>query len=65
VLAMCASFRASTLIGSSGGLIITSHTNPYLFCPAEVVGYINADSHMIKNEKFCACFMRVLNSCVV
>jgi len=26
---MCAAFRASPLIGSSGELIITAHTSPY------------------------------------
>jgi len=29
----CASFRVSSLIGSSSRLIITGHTSPYLFCP--------------------------------
>jgi len=31
VLAICASFRASSLIGSSGRLIITAHTSLLLF----------------------------------
>jgi len=29
VLAICAAFRASPLIGSSGELIKTAHTSPY------------------------------------
>ena len=33
VLAICASFRDSSLISSSGGLIITAHTSPHLFYP--------------------------------
>jgi len=33
MLAIYDSFRASSLIGSSGGLIITAHTSPYLFLP--------------------------------
>jgi len=33
VLAICASFQASSLIGSSGGLVSTVHTIPYVFCP--------------------------------
>jgi len=64
VLAICASFRASSLIGSSG-LIITAHTSGYLFCPPVVVHSLYANSHIIKNENFLAYFMRILKSCVV
>jgi len=44
VLAICALFRASSSVGSSGGLIITAHTSPYLFCPPSSCTYITATS---------------------
>ena len=47
---------------SSGGLIRTAHTCPYLSFPLSNCTYNN---HKIKNEKFLAYFMRILNSCVV
>jgi len=34
VLAICASFQASSSIDISSGLIITAHTSAYLFCPS-------------------------------
>jgi len=49
VLAICASFRASSSVGSSGGLIITAQTNPYLCCPPSSCTY---NSHVIRNPKF-------------
>ena len=62
MLAICASFRASSLIGSSGGLIISAHTSPYLFFPLSNCTF---NSHIIRNENFLAYFVRILNSCVV
>ena len=62
LLAICASFHASSLTCSSGGLIITAHTSPYLFYSVSSCTY---DSYMIKNERFLAYFMRILNSYVV
>ena len=35
---------------------------PYLFCPP---GSCRYNSHMMKNERFLANFMRILNSCVI
>ena len=62
MLAICVSFRASSLTGSSSGLIPTAHTNPYLFFS---LGNCTCNSHIIKYESFLAYFMRILNSCVV
>jgi len=62
MLAICASFRATSLVGSSDGLIIMTHTNPYLLCPPSSFTY---NSHIIKNETFLAYFTCILNSCVV
>ena len=51
MLAICASFRASSLIGSSSGLIITAHTSLYLF-------FLRSNcrptynSHKVQNEIF-------------
>jgi len=58
----CASFRASSLSDSSGGLITTAHTSPYLFCPSSSCTY---NSPTIKNENVHAYFIRILNFCVV
>jgi len=55
-------FRALSLTGSSGELIITTHASPYPFCPPSSYTY---NSHIIKNETFLAYFMSILNSCVV
>jgi len=49
VLAICASFRASSLTVSSGGLILTAHTSPYLFFSLSNCKY---NSHIIKYESF-------------
>ena len=57
---MC--INSSFVIGCSGGFIITAHTSPHLFCGPTVVVH---NSHTIKSESFLACFMRILNSCVV
>jgi len=43
----CASFRASSLISSSG-LIIMTHTSPYLCC----LSSCTYNSHLIKKRKF-------------
>ena len=48
MLAICASFRASSLIGNSDGLITTTHTSPCLFCHPSSCTY---NSH-IKKRKF-------------
>ena len=62
MLAICPSFRVSSFIGSSGGLIIMAHTSPYLFFLLSNCTY---NSHILKNENFLAYFMRILNLCVV
>ena len=62
MLAICASFRASSSIGSSGGLIISTHTTPYLFFPFSNFTF---NSHKTRNENFLAYFVRILNFCVV
>ena len=51
MLAICASFRASSIIGSSGGLIVTAHTSPNLFCPSSSC---TCSSHIITNISFLA-----------
>jgi len=51
LLAICASFGPSSLIASSGGLITTAQTNPYLFIPFSNCTY---NSHIIKNGNFLA-----------
>jgi len=47
VLAICATFRPSSLIGSSGGQIITAHATPFLFCPSSSCTY---NSHIKKRN---------------
>ena len=53
-------FELCHLIGSSGGLIITAHTTPYLFCPPS-----SCIQPHNKKQNFLAYFTRILNSCVV
>ena len=62
MLAICASFRASSSISSSGRLIIMAHKSHYLFLLLSTCTY---NSNTIKNENFLVCFMRILNSCVI
>ena len=50
VLVICASFRASSLNGSSDGLIISAHTSPYLFFPFSNFTF---NSHNKKREFSC------------
>ena len=57
-------FRALLFIGCSGGLIITAHTSPYLFCPPSSCRP-TYNSHITKNKMFLAYFMHILNTCVV
>jgi len=51
-----------SLIGSSGGSIITAHTSPYFFF---VLSNCTYNSHIIKHESLIAYFTRILNSYVV
>jgi len=53
VRAICASFRVSSLIGISGGLIMTAHTI-HVFSSLSKCTY---NSYIIKNESFLACCM--------
>jgi len=62
VLAICVSFRASSSVGSTGGLIIIAHTSPYLFF---LISNCTYNSHIIRQENFLAYFMCILNSCVI
>ena len=62
VLAVCASFRASLSVGSSGGLIALAQKSHYLFFLLSNCTY---NSNIIKNEYCLACFMRIPNSCVI
>jgi len=66
VLAICASFRAWSLTGSSAGLIITAHASPYLFFPPSSCTY---NSHIKKRKFSCVlyahsqllCSLQILN----
>jgi len=58
VFAICASFRASLLIGSSIGVIITAHSCSFPL----VILHLTATT---RNENFLVYSVRILNSCVV
>jgi len=59
---------SSFVIGSSGGLMITTHTTPLFSPPSKPASVLHStvyNRHKIKNESFLAYFIRILNSCVV
>jgi len=64
-IAICASFRASSLIGSSGRLIIMAQTSPYLSWPPAVVHVTAYQPHSKKRKLSCVLYAHSQFLCIL